>query len=150
MIVVALAACGSLQPDPTTVSMTIAATGSINPNSAAEPSLVVLRIYQLKSDGAFRAAEFPELFYRDQKTLGGELLGRKEFELTPGVELTYEDRVSPETRFIGVVAGFRDIDRAAWRAIAAAVPEDENAFVVNVDTLSISLRGRESRGWKLF
>lgn len=149
-MIVVLAACGTLQPDPTTVSMTIAATGSINPNSAAVPSPVVLRIYQLKSDGAFQTAEFPELFYHDQETLGGELLGRKEFDLKPGVELIYEDRVSPETRYIGVVAGFRDIDRAAWRAIEATVPEGENVLVVNVDSLSVSLRRRKSWGWKLF
>ena len=54
----ALAACGSSAPDPTTVAMSIAATGSINPNSVSEPSPVVLRVYQLKSDAAFKAAEF--------------------------------------------------------------------------------------------
>ena len=68
--VLVLTACGSSTPDPTTVSMTISASASINPNSSSEPSPVVLRIYQLKSDSAFKAAEFSEMFYNDRKVLG--------------------------------------------------------------------------------
>ena len=52
-----LAGCGSSTPDPTIVAMTFNATSSINPNSDSEPSPVVLRIYRLKSDSAFNAAE---------------------------------------------------------------------------------------------
>ncbi|MEQ8396010.1 type VI secretion system lipoprotein TssJ [Thalassobaculum sp.] len=148
--VLVLVGCGSSTPDPTTVSMTIAATGSINPNSSSEPSPVVLRIYQLKSDSAFKAAEFSEIFYSDRKVLGGDLLGQKEFNVKPGGKLTYDDTVSPETRYIGIVAGFRDIDNATWRVIEAATPENQNAFTVSVDSLSVSLQRPSSSWWKIF
>lgn len=146
----ALAGCGSSTPDPTTVAMTIMATGSINPNSVSEPSPVVLRIYQLKSDSAFNAVEFAEIFYNDRKALGADLLGQKEFNVKPGDKLTYDDTVSPETRYIGIVAGFRDIENATWRTITAATQEDENALIVNVDSLSVALQRPSSSWWQIF
>jgi len=145
-----LGACGSSTPDPTIVGMSITATGSINPNSSSEPSPVVLRIYQLKSDSAFKAAEFSELFYNDRKVLGGDLLGQKEYNVKPGDKLTYDDTVSPETRYIGVLAGFRDIDNATWRLVEPAIPEDENTLLLNVDTLSISFQKPSSSWWNPF
>lgn len=145
-----LSACGSSTPDPTTVEMTITATGSINPNSVSEPSPVVLRIYQLKSDSAFNAAEFSEIFYGDRKVLGGDLLGQKEYNVKPGDNLTYEDTVSPETRYIGIVAGFRDIENATWRVVTAVTAEDDNPLTVNVDSLSVSLRRPSSSWWQIF
>lgn len=145
-----LSGCGSSAPDPTTVAMTISATGSINPNSSSEPSPVVLRIYQLKSDSAFKAAEFSELFYSDRKVLGGDLLGQKEYNVKPGDKLTYDDTVSPETRYMGVVAGFRDIDNATWRIVEAVTAEDENELILNVDTLSIAFQRPSSSWWSIF
>jgi type VI secretion system protein VasD len=145
-----LAGCGSSTPDPTTVAMTINATSSINPNSDSEPSPVVLRIYQLKSDAAFNAAEFSEIFYNDRKVLGGDLLGQKEFNVKPGDSLTYDDTVSPETRYLGIVAGFRDIDNATWRLIESAAPESENNLLLNVDTLSVSFQRPSSSWWRIF
>ena len=145
-----LVGCGSSTPDPTIVGMSISATGSINPNSSSEPSPVVLRIYQLKSDSAFKAAEFSEIFYGDRKVLGGDLLGQKEYNVKPGDKLTYEDTVSPETRHIGVVAGFRDIDNATWRLVDVAAPESENTWILNVDTLSISFQKQGSSWWNPF
>jgi type VI secretion system protein VasD len=145
-----LAGCGSSTPDPTTVAMTINATSSINPNSDSEPSPVVLRIYQLKSDAAFNAAEFSEIFYNDRKVLGGDLLGQKEFNVKPGDSLTYDDTVSPETRYLGIVAGFRDIDNATWRLIESAAPESENNLLFNVDTLSVSFQRPSSSWWRIF
>lgn len=148
--ILSLVGCGSSTPDPTLVAMSIAATASINPNSSSEPSPVVLRIYQLKSDSAFKAAEFSELFYNDRKVLGGDLLGQKEYNVKPGDKLTYDATVSPETRYIGVVAGFRDIDNATWRAIEQAVPEGENSWLLNVDSLSVAFKKPSSSWWQLF
>ena len=78
------------------------------------------------------------------------LLGRKEFDLKPDAEVAYNDTISPEARYIGVVAGFRDIGSATWRAIELAVPETENTLIVNVDTLSIALRRPKSGFWSFF
>lgn len=145
-----LAACGSSTPDPTTVAMNITATGSINPNSVSEPSPVVLRIYQLKSDSAFKAAEFSEIFYSDRKVLGGDLLGQKEFNVKPGDKLTYDDTVSAETRYLGIVAGFRDIENATWRATTAVQAENDNELLLNIDSLSISFQKPSSSWWQIF
>ena len=72
--------------------------------------------------------------------LGGDLPGQKEFNVKPGDKIAYDDTVSPETRYIGVVAGFRDIENATWRAIEPATPEEANTLILNVDTLSVAFQ----------
>lgn len=149
--VLALAACGgSSTPDPTTVDITITATATINPNSVSDPSPVVVRVYQLKADSAFKGAEFSELFYNDRKVLGGDLLGQKEYNVKPNDKLTYNDTISGETRYIGVIAGFRDIDNATWRLIVPATQQDVNTFILSVDSLSIAVQKPSSSWWNIF
>ena len=45
----------------------------------ATPSPVVLVLYELAEPSGFEGAEFNQLFYNDQQTLGGEALIRQEF-----------------------------------------------------------------------
>lgn len=138
--VLVLHGCGSSTPDPTTVAMTITASSTINPNTDSQPSPVVIRIYQLKADSIFKAAEFPDLFYDAQKTLGGDMLGFKEYNVKPGETRDYNDTISGESRFLGVVAGFRDLDNATWRVIEPVEAEDDNEFNLKIDSLSIALQ----------
>jgi type VI secretion system protein VasD len=84
---------------------------------SGRPSPVVIRVYQLKSDGAFAGAEFFALFDDDRKVLGAELLNREEYELAPGEQRTLELIGPPEAHFIGTVAAFQGIRGATWRAL---------------------------------
>src|SRR5579862_1498024 len=60
------------------VPMTIAASTDTNPDAAGRPSPIVLRVYQLKGDAAFRRVDFFGLFDDEQKALGPDLVGREE------------------------------------------------------------------------
>jgi type VI secretion system protein VasD len=100
--------------------MTIAANAEINPDVSGRPSPIVVRVYQLRTDEAFNAAEFFALFDDEQKVLGQALISRDEFQVTPMETRTLDVSLAGETRFVGVVAAFRDIRNAQWRAAAAA------------------------------
>ena len=50
--------------------LTLAATADSNPDATGRPSPVVVRVYQLKTDVAFKGAEFFALFDDDMKVLG--------------------------------------------------------------------------------
>jgi type VI secretion system protein VasD len=106
----------------TKAAMTLAASADTNPDSTGRPSPVVLRVYQLKTDAAFKGAEFFALFDDDQKVLGPELISRDEFVLAPSERRTIDVAVSQDTRFVGAVAAFRDIRNAAWRGLVPAAP----------------------------
>ena len=100
--------------------MTLAASADTNPDSTGRPSPVVVRVYQLKTDAAFKGAEFFALFDDDQKLLGPELISRDEFVLAPSERRTIDVAVSDDTRFVGAVAAFRDIRNAEWRGVVPA------------------------------
>ena len=58
---------------PAKTHLNVAAHGNVNPDDNGRPSPVVLRVYQLKDDAAFKDAEFFALFDKEQATLGASL-----------------------------------------------------------------------------
>jgi type VI secretion system protein VasD len=100
--------------------MTIAVSADVNPDASGRPSPVVVRVYQLRTDAAFRSADFFALFEDDQKALGSELISRDEFTMAPSERKTMDVTVSGETRFVGAIAAFRDIRNAQWRVLVPA------------------------------
>lgn len=133
----AAASCGKAPPPPPTApppavtiaappeakvkaAMTLAAQGDVNPDANGRPSPVVVRVYQLRADGAFTGADFFALYNDEQKTLGAELITRDEFVLAPSESRTLDVTLSPDARYLGAIAAFRDIRNAQWRAVAPA------------------------------
>ena len=85
-ILTALTACSNVSwlRSPTSIDAQILASFEINPDANGRPSPLVVRIYELKSISAFNDADFFKLYDEEVATLGGDLLSREEFELTPG------------------------------------------------------------------
>jgi len=107
-------------PQPARARVTIAAAADSNPDANGRPSPVVVRLYQLKADTAFNAAEFFALFDDEMKVLGADLIGRTEYTLAPSERRTMELDVSADAHFVGVIAAYRDIRNAQWRTIVPA------------------------------
>jgi type VI secretion system protein VasD len=108
----------ALLPSNIKIPMTVAARPDANPDAAGQPSPVVLRVYQLKTDAVFSRSEFFALFDDEQKVLGSELISRDEFVLTPAENRNLEITLNDEARFVGAIAAFRDIRNAQWRVVA--------------------------------
>jgi type VI secretion system protein VasD len=89
-------------------AMTLAASADTNPDASGRPSPIVVRVYQLKTDAAFKGATFFDLYDDDQKVLGVELISRDEYVLAPSERKSIDVVVSGDTRFIGALAAFRD------------------------------------------
>jgi type VI secretion system protein VasD len=133
-----LAACSSAPPPPTVVALTIKATASVNPGPDGQPSPVMLRIYQLGGTGSFEKADFFQLNDRDTALLGSDLLGKDQAVLTPGETKTMSFEVKPGTRFIGITAAYRDIDKAVWRVDVPVPGNQTTKIALSVDKLSLS------------
>ena len=103
-------------PQPVNVKLTLAASPDVNPDGQNRPSPIVVRIYQLKDDTGFKDADYFALYDKEAATLAAALVSRVEFELAPGEKRTADYAVSPDTRYIGVAAAYRDIRNAQWRA----------------------------------
>ena len=124
---------------PTRIEANIAAAEDLNPDYNGRASPLVVRIYHLKSDLAFNNASFFALYDNDEAELGGDLLGKEEIELRPGQELVYNRELVPETRFVGILAGYRDIENASWRAVAEIKKGKTAEVKFDFDRLKVSV-----------
>ncbi len=141
----ALAACGG--PSPTRLVMTVTASPQLNPNSDNQPSPTVVSIYDLKSQTAFMNASFDDLFYNGTATLGADLLAHRDLKMLPGQDMTLKDEAAPGTEFIGVVAGFRTPQGAAWRGLLPVTPASRNKIAIDLAPTSVSIANPPSGGW---
>ena len=135
-----LAACAGPPPPPkpTVVAATLQASANVNPDARKRASPVVVRLYELKSSAAFDAADFLSLYERDQATLAAEMGSREEFTLRPGDSTRWEKTVAADVRFIGVIAAFRDIERARWKALVPVKANTRNVVTIRADDIAIA------------
>jgi len=138
MTALVAAGCASA-PKPTKVSGSVEASATINPSTSQRPSPLLLRVYELKSPTAFNAADFMSLYQRDQAELAADLVAREELTLAPGESRPLSKMLSPDTRYIGVVAAFRDLEHARWRSIAVVEPGKSKKVVIRADALSVAV-----------
>ena len=135
VFILGLAACASSPPPPpkpTIAHATIDVQADVNPDARGRPSPVVLRLYELKAYGAFRDADFFALFDRDQQTLGADLVAKEEFRLEPRDKRQFDRKLQSETRYLGVVAAYRDRSQGACSAPFATPrlqPDQQNKDV---------------------
>jgi type VI secretion system protein VasD len=129
-------------PKPTIVQITIDVDPGVNPDSRGRASPVVAKLFELKSLAAFESADFFSLAEKDKDTLGTELVAREEFQLQPKESRKFERKLPPESRYIGVVAAFRDLERATWRAAVAIPPEKVTNLTIRFDARSVSINAR--------
>ncbi|HEY6924510.1 MAG TPA: type VI secretion system lipoprotein TssJ [Steroidobacteraceae bacterium] len=117
----AIAGCRSKAPQPPPAAkVDIVVSTDVNPDSARRPSPIVVRLYQLKEEGAFNSAGYFALADKEEATLGSSLVAREEYELNPGVTRELVLKIPPEARYLAVVAGYRDLNNSKWKALSPA------------------------------
>ena len=131
-----VSACASA-PKPTLVSGTIQATAQINPSPTKRPSPLLVRIYELKSAAAFNAADFMSLYQRDQAELAADMVAKEEYVVAPGETKAFTKTLGPDTRFLGIVAAYRDLEHAKWRSVVPIQPGQKQQVTVKVDALAV-------------
>jgi type VI secretion system protein VasD len=138
-----LTACGSTPPppklDPATIDAKLVASPQVNPDSRKRPSPVVVRVYELKARTQFDAADFISLFEHDKDVLGSELVTKDEYVLRPGETKDLARQPQPDTKFLAVLVGFRDLEKSRSRAVAAIEPNKVNRWVIKVDALTVGI-----------
>ncbi|MBW9265778.1 MAG: type VI secretion system lipoprotein TssJ [Candidatus Thiodiazotropha sp. (ex. Lucinisca nassula)] len=122
------------------VTVTMSAAQSVNPDINDRPSPIVARIYELKSLSVFNNADFFNLFEQDVALLGDEMLMRDELHFQPGEVKLLERELQPDTRYVGVIGAYRDIENATWRRSIEINLHDETAFVIEFGKSGITLQ----------
>ena len=137
-LALALAGCAS-GPAPIPSRGKIIASSHINPDPEGRPSPVVLRVYELRAADVFRSADFFALYRNSKQVLGRDLLAWQEFELRPGEVRDFTRHLPVGTRFVGVVAAFRDLDRARWRGLIPITGKSKVNLQIRLERLAVSV-----------
>jgi len=130
-----------IKPPPANGMLDFLLTASplINPGPDGAPSAMVFRVYELAAPTPFTSANFRQLWENDAATLGASMLGKHEIVIAPGGVEHIKAKLNEKTLMIGVVAGFRDVTQAKWRALVPLQGEQTLALKASLKTLSVDL-----------
>jgi type VI secretion system protein VasD len=137
-----LASCASAPPPPppTVIHLTISAGPLVNPGPDGRGAPVTLRLYQLSSASGFGNAEFFALYTADAATLGSDIARRDDVILAPSQTVTKTLSPRADVTSLGVFAGYRDFQRAAWRAVADIAPHQTTNVTITAGAAGIVLQ----------
>ena len=145
-IAVAAAGCGGKKKEPpppppapkppARLDVEVKTTG--NANAGGLP--IVVRVYELKSQGAFSSADFFSLYENDAATLADALVSREEMTMAPGQSRAISKELGPGVTYVGVLGAFRDIDKAQWRSLVPVSGDADNQLAVTVGSDSIRIQ----------
>lgn len=129
-----MSGCGS-----SGMTLSMAGLPNVNPDSTGRPSPVLIKMYELKSEPVFKQAEMLPLFEDPTGVLGPDMVAFDEITLVPGEAKTIVYEPSPETRFVGILACFRDSGKGPWKVIKTVNPEKSSKIALELNGSSLIL-----------
>ena len=137
-----LTRCGGSPPKPPApplLTLMIEGGADQNPNPTGQPAPIELRLLYLAGTSAFDQADVFALLDHEKETLGQDEIGSETLFVTPGERQSVTRPLKPGVQAIGVIAMFRDIDAAQWRAEAPAAPNGPTRLVLKTEKLAVTL-----------
>jgi type VI secretion system protein VasD len=159
VMAVALAGCGKLlpgggkpetaapaptpppKPQPPPVNLTLQTSATIKPRESKRPSPVVVRVYQLKNDAAFRTVTYDRLYGDDKAALGDDLIERAtSITLRPSEKTVVSIVQTPDLRFIGIAAFYREYAGKQWTVVIPAPLGGDGTVVIDQSSVSFTAK----------
>ncbi|MBH9390326.1 type VI secretion system lipoprotein TssJ [Pseudomonas aeruginosa] len=121
-----LAGCSPRSPYSrlTKLDLALSAGERVNPDLNGRPSPVVVRLFELKPPVAFETADFFSLYERPKETLDPDRVTSEELELRPGERVELKLSVGEGSRYVGVLAAYRDLGEASWRYVVPVTAKE--------------------------
>ena len=138
LLIVGLAGCSG-GSSPIKIKGNIATSHDVNPDHAGRPSPVVVRVYQLRAPGPFLNADFFDLYDSANATLGQNLIIWEEFEFQPGETIEYNTKFDSDTKYVGVIAAYQDLENAHWRELVTLPDKKKVHLNIKLDSLTLSV-----------
>lgn len=137
--VLGLTGCAALSPysEMTKLDLTLAGSEALNPDLHGRPSPIVLRLIELKHPVAFENADFFSLYQRPKEALAPDMVVQEELELRPGETRELKLSVQPGSRYVGVLAAYRDLPESHWRLVIPLQEQGRNRSELRLDAQGI-------------
>jgi type VI secretion system protein VasD len=136
------------QQPPRKVPVRLHAARRLNLDARGQPLALLVRVYKLRQRAAFEQAPYAAFLSpeREREALGADLLDVRELTLVPGQQLEFNEKLSPEAGWLGVVALFHTPPPEGWR-LAFAAPDVEQAGVtIGLHACAMSTSAKTSAG----
>jgi len=136
---VLLAGCSTLSPysQLTKVNLKLTASDQLNPDLNGRPSPIVVRLFELKHPVAFANADFFSLYERAKESLAPDMVAAEELELRPGETVELKLSVAEGSRYVGVLAAYRDLPESKWRYTLQVTPLEVTTADLTLDQSGI-------------
>ena len=130
-----LGGCSALSPnsDLTKLDLSLQGSDRLNPDLNGRPSPIVIRLIELKHPVAFENADFFSLYQRPKEALSPDLVVQEELELRPGEQRDLKLFVQEGSRYVGVLAAYRDLPESSWRFVIPLQHKAQNRIELNLD-----------------
>lgn len=145
---VALSGCASLSPysDMTKLDLRLQASETLNPDLHGRPSPIVVRLLELKNPSSFNNSDFFSLYQRPKESLMPDLISFEELEVRPGEQRDLKLSVQPGSRYVGVIAAYRDLPEATWRYVVSLQEGQINQAALRLDERGLQALNRDGAG----
>lgn len=132
---VLMAGCSSLSPYShiTKLNLKLTASDRLNPDLNGRPSPIVVRLFELKHPVSFENADFFSLYERAKEALAPDLVASEEMELRPGETVELKLSVEEGSRYVGVLAAYRDLSDTQWRYTLQVTPTEATDADLTLD-----------------
>ncbi|ARB29272.1 type VI secretion system lipoprotein TssJ [Pseudomonas tolaasii] len=123
-----LTGCSAISPFSTLTKLDVKLTAHerVNPDLHGRPSPVVVRLFELRHAAAFENADFFSLYTHAEQVLPKDWINSEEIELRPGEQQVLKLRLEPDTRFVGVLAAYRNLPNVQWRRVISVNSQQLN------------------------
>jgi type VI secretion system protein VasD len=131
--------CSSISPYSklTKLDLKLSASDQLNPDLNGRASPIVVRLFELKHPVAFENADFFSLYGRAKEFLASDLVASEELDLHPGETVELKLRVEDSSRYVGIIAAYRDLPKTTWRYTVPITPLDVTETDLTLDKAGI-------------
>jgi type VI secretion system protein VasD len=139
--VLLLARCSPPPKPPAVLTLTMVGSADQNPDPGGNAAPLAVKVYQLAATAKFSSSDWTALTEQEQQTLGlEEAAPSQQFVVAPGETQTQTITLKMGVTNIGIVALYRDIDHAQWRATAPAADSGPTKLTLTIAKLAITLQ----------
>lgn len=144
----ALGGCSALSPNSNLTKLDLLLHGSdrLNPDLNGRPSPIVIRLIELKHPVAFENTDFFSLYQRPKEALSPDIVLQEELELRPGEQRDLKLFVQDGSRYVGVLAAYRDLPESNWRYVIPLRHKAQNRIELSLDEHGINAVDRPAKG----
>lgn len=135
-----LAGCAAVSPysTQTRLELQLTASDQLNPDINGRPSPVVLRLLELRNPVLFETVDFFSLYGQAKDLLAPDLVASEELELRPGETRLLKLHVNSGSRYVGVLAAYRDLPETKWRYVITLEPGSSTVAQLALDHSGIT------------